>query len=104
MDSTSTIALQEMGIPSHPIHLTPNLCDGQAACDRKEKRNSDWFSLGQGVRQGFILSPSLFKLYAEYNETCYGGLARGLPVGGYNLRYADDTKTSVAQWQTWLSS
>ena len=43
-----------------------NLYDCQAACVRTEKGYSDWFNLGQGVRQGCILSPSVFNLYAEY--------------------------------------
>ena len=99
-------ALQEMGIPSHLIHLIRNLYDGQAACVRTEnaqKGNSDWFSLGQGVRRGCILSPSLFNLYAEYiMRSATADWPGGLPVGGYNinkLRYADDTTliaTSVA--------
>ena len=96
-------ALQEIGIPSHLIHLIHNLNDGQAACVLIEKGNSDWFSLGQGVRQGCILSPSLFKLYAEYiMRRAVADWPAGLPVGGYNvnnLRYADNTTliaTSVA--------
>ena len=89
------IALQEMGIPSHLIHLIRNLYDGQAARVRTKKGNSDWFSLGQGARQGCILSPSLFNLYAEYvMRRAVADWPGGLPVGGYNvndLRYADDT-------------
>ena len=92
-----------MGIPSHLIHLICNLYDGQAARVQTEKGNSDWFSLGQGVRQGCILSPSLFNLYAEYIMRCaMTDWPGGLPVGGYNVNnlcYADDTTltaTSVA--------
>ena len=92
-----------MGIPSHLIHLIRNLYEGQATCVRAEKGNSDWFSLGQGVRQECILSPSLFNLYAEYiMRRAVADWPGGLPVGGYNvnnLRYADDTTliaTSVA--------
>ena len=92
-----------MGIPSHLIQLIRNLYDGQAACVRAEKGNSDWFSLGQGVRQGFILSPSLFNLYEEYiTRRAVTDWQGGLPIGGYNVnnfRYADDTTliaTSVA--------
>ena len=84
-----------MGIPSHLIHLICNLYDGQGACVRTEKGNSDWFSLGQGVRQGCILSPSLFNLYVEYiMRRAVADWPGGLPVGGFNvnnLRYADDT-------------
>ena len=92
-----------MGIPSHLIHLIRNLYDGQAACVRTEKGNSDWFSLGQGVRQECMISPSLFNLYAEYiMRRALADWPGGLSVGGSNvnnLRYADDTiliATSVA--------
>jgi hypothetical protein len=88
-------ALHEMGIPAHLIHLIRNLYDGQAACVRTEKGNSDWFVLGQGVRQGCILSPSLFNLYAEFiMRRAMDGWSGGLSIGGRkvsNLRYADDT-------------
>ena len=103
--SASWTALQEMGIPSHLINLIRNLYDGQAACVRTEKGNSDCFSLGQGVRQGCILSPSLFNLYAEYiMRRAVVDWPGCLPIGGYNvnnIRYADDTSliaTSVAEW------
>ena len=93
--SSLEIALQEMGIPSHLIELIHNLYEGQAACVRTEKGNSDWFSLGQGVRQGCILSPSLFNLYAEFiMRRAMDGWSGGLSIGGRkvnNLRYADDT-------------
>ena len=88
-------ALLEMGVPTHFVKLISNLYDNQQACVRTEKGDSDWFNIGQGVRQGCILSPTLFNLYAEYImrrvlENWNGGLS----IGGYklsNLRYADDT-------------
>ena len=84
-----------MGVPTHFVKLISNLYDNQQACVRTEKGDSDWFNIGQGVRQGCILSPTLFNLYAEYImrwvlENWNGGLS----IGGYklsNLRYADDT-------------
>ena len=39
---------------------------GQEATIRTEHKTTDWFQIGKGVRQGYILSPSLFNLYAEY--------------------------------------
>ena len=58
--------LQEMGIPDHLICLLRNLCAGQEATVRTEHGTADWFQIGKGVRQGCILSPCLFNLYAEY--------------------------------------
>ena len=57
--------LQEMGIPDHLTCLLRNLCSGQEATVRTGHRTTDWFQIGKGVRQGCILSPCLFNLYAE---------------------------------------
>ena len=43
-----------------------NLCAGQEATVRTEHGTTDWFQIGKGVRQGCILSPCFFNLYAEY--------------------------------------
>ena len=43
-----------------------NLYAGQEAKVRTGHGTTDWFQIGQGVRQGCILSPCLFNLYAEY--------------------------------------
>ena len=58
--------LQEMGIPDHLICLLRNLYAGQEATVRTGHGTTDWFQIGKGVRQGCILSPCLFNLYAEY--------------------------------------
>ena len=55
-----------MGIPDHPTCLLRNLCAGQEATVRTGHGTTDWFQIGKGVRQGCILSPCLFNLYAEY--------------------------------------
>ena len=57
---------QEMGIPDHQICLLRNLYGGQEATVRTGHGTTDWFQIGKGVRQGCILSPCLFTLYAEY--------------------------------------
>ena len=58
--------LQEMGIPDHLICLLRNLYAGQEATVRTGHGTTDWFQIGKGVRQGCILLPCLFDLYAEY--------------------------------------
>ena len=58
--------LKEMGIPDHLTVLLRNLYAGQEATVRTGYGTTDWFQIGKGVRQGCILSPCLFNLYAEY--------------------------------------
>ena len=58
--------LKEMGIPDHLTCLLRNLYSGQEATLRMGHGRIDWFQIGKGVRQGCILSPCLFNLYAEY--------------------------------------
>ena len=58
--------LQEMGIPDHHTCLLRNAYAGQEATVRIGHGTRDWFQIGKGVRQGCILSPCLFNLYAEY--------------------------------------
>ena len=57
---------KEMGIPDHLTCLLRNLYAGQEATVRTRHGTTDWFQIGKGVRQGCILSPCLFNLYAEY--------------------------------------
>ena len=54
-----------MGIPDHLTCLLRNLYAGQKATVRTGHETTDWFQIGKGVRQGYIL-PCLFNLYAEY--------------------------------------
>ena len=55
-----------MGIPDHLTCLLKNLYAGQEATVRIGHGITDWFHIGKGVRQGCILSPCLFNLYAEH--------------------------------------
>ena len=87
--------LQEMGIPDHLICLLRNLYAGQEATVRTGHGTTDWFQIGKGVSQGCILSPCLFKLYAEYIMRNSGleEAQAGIKISGRNinnLRYADD--------------
>ena len=58
--------LKEMGIPDHLTCLLRNLYAGQEAKVTTGRGTTDCFQIGKGVRQGCILSPCLFNLYAEY--------------------------------------
>ena len=58
--------LKEMGIPDHLTCLFRNLYTGQEATVRTGYGTTDRFQIGKGVHQGCIVSPCLFKLYAEY--------------------------------------
>src|SRR5574340_685251 len=86
--------LQEMGIPDHLTCLLRNLYAGQEATFRTGHGTTDWFQIGKGVRQGCILSPCLFNLYAEYIMR-KAGLEEAqaeIKISGRNinnLRYAD---------------
>ena len=85
--------LQEMAIPDHLTCLLRNLYTGQEATVRTGHGTTDWFQIGKRICQGCILSPCLFKLYAEYiminaglNES-----QAGINIARRNIRYADDT-------------
>ena len=58
--------LEEMRIPNHLTCLLRNLYAGQEAIVRMGRGKKDWFQIGKGEHQGYILSPCLFSLYAEY--------------------------------------
>ena len=55
-----------MGTPDHLTYLLRNLYADQGATVRARLGSTDWFKIGKGVQQGYILSPCLFNLYAEY--------------------------------------
>ena len=88
--------LKEMVITDHQNCLFRNLYAGQEATVRTGHGTTDWFQIGKGVRQGCILSPCLFNLYAEYIMRNAGleETQAGIKIAGRNinnLRYADDT-------------
>ena len=72
--------LKEMGIPDHLTCLLRNLYAGQEATVRTGHGTTDWFHIGQGVRQGCILSPYLFNLYAEYIIETLGRRKHGMEL------------------------
>ena len=85
-----------MEIPEHLTCLLRNLYAGQEATVRTGHGTTDWFQIGKGVRQGYILSPFLFNFYAKYIMRNAGldEAKAGIKIAGRNiniLRYADDT-------------
>ena len=56
----------EMAIADHLTCLLRNLYAGQEATVRTGYGTMDWFQIGKGVCQGYIVSPCLFNLYAKY--------------------------------------
>ena len=114
--------LKEKGIPDHLTCLLRNLYAGQGATVRTGRGTTDWFQIGKGVRQGYILSPCLFNFYTEYimrNARLEEGQA-GIKIAGRNinnLRYANDTTLmaerekepksllmKVKEWKRWLKA
>ena len=100
--------LQEMGITDHLTFLLRNLYAGQEATVITGHGTTDWFQIGNRVHQGCILSPCLFKLYAEYIMRNAGleETQAGIKIAGRNinhLRYADDT-TLMAESKEELKS
>ena len=87
---------KEVGLLDHLTCLLRNLYAGQEATFRTGHGTVDWFQIVKGVHQGCILSPCLFKLYAEYlihNARLDEAQAR-IKIARRNinyLRYADDT-------------
>ena len=112
--------LKEMGIPDHLTCLLRNLYAGQEATVRTGHGIIDWVQIGKGVRQGCILLPCLFNLYAEYIMRNAGleEAQAGIKIAGSNinnLRYADDITLmaqseeelksllmKVREWKSWL--
>ena len=85
-----------MGIPDHLTCLLRNLYAGQEAAVRTRPGTMNWFKTGKGVRQGCILSPCLFNLYAEYimRNSGLDESQAGIKIAGRNInnfRYAYDT-------------
>ena len=87
---------------------TRPLYAGQEATVRTGHGTTDWFQIGKGIRQGYILSPCLFNFYAEYIIRNAGleEAQAGIKIGRRNInnpRYADDT-TLMAESEEELKS
>ena len=99
---------KEMGIPDHLTCLLRNLYAGQEATATTVNGTTDWLQIGKGVREGCMLSPCLFNLYAEYIMRNAGleEAQAGIKIARRNinnLRYSDDT-TLMAESEKELKS
>ena len=99
---------QEMGIPDHLTCLLRNLYAGQEATVGTGHGITGWFQIRKVVRQGCILSPCLFNLYAEHIMRNAGRdeAQAGIKISRRNInnfRYADDT-TLMAESEEELKS
>ena len=97
-----------MGIPDQLTCVLRHLYAGQEATVRTGHGTMDWFKIAKGVRQGCILSPCLFNLYAEYIMRNAGldEAQAGIKIARKNVnnfRYADDT-TLMAESEEELKS
>ena len=97
-----------MGIPDHLTCLLRNLYAGHEVTISTVHGTTDWFQIGKGVCQGYILSPCLFNLYAEYvlQNARLDEARAGIKIAGRNinnLRYADNT-TFMAESEEELKS
>ena len=97
-----------VNVEDHLTCFLRNLYVGQEATVRTGHGTTDWFQIGKGVCQGYILSLCLFNLYAEYimrNAGLDEAQAR-IKIAGRNInnfRYADDT-TFMAESEEELKS
>ena len=94
--TTNCKVLKEMGIPECLTCLLRNMYAGQEATVITGHGTTDWFQIRKGVCQGYILSPCLFNLYAEYimRNAGLGEAQAGIKIARRNinnLRHADDT-------------
>ena len=106
--TTNWKILQEVRIPDHLTCLLRNLYAGQKATVRTGHGTTDWFQIGKGVCQGYILPLYLFNLYAEFimRNARLDEAQAGINIAGRNinnLRYADDT-TLMAESEEELKS
>ena len=87
--------LKRWKLPDQLTCFLRNLYAGEEATVRTRHGTMDWFQISKGPCQGYILSPCLFNIYAEYimwNVRLYEAQA-GIKIAGKNInnfRYADD--------------
>ena len=89
--------LKEMGISDHLTCPLGNLYAGQEATVRTRHGTTDWFKVGKGVCQGYILSPCLFNLHAEYlmRNVRLDESQTGIKIARRNINYLRYTNNTT---------
>ena len=87
VDHNKTVENSSRDGNTRPPYLPPNLYAGQEATVRTRHGTTDWFKIGKTVRHGYILSPCLFNLYAEYIMSNAG---------------LDDAQAGIDCWEKYL--
>lgn len=86
--------LQVLGLPPKLTTLLTLLYDGAESCVRVNGKESDWFPISAGVRQGCVAAPDLFNCIIDHLMTAVCDRLPGIQLGDYHLTdldYADDT-------------
>ena len=89
-----------MGVPDHLTCLLRDLYAGQEATVRTGHGTTDWFQIGKGVHQGYIFSPCLFNLYAEYimRKAWLDETQAGIKIVG-EISITSDMQMTPPLWQ-----
>ena len=99
---------QKMGIPEHLTCLLRNLYASQEATVRTRHGTRDWFQIRKGVYQGYVLSPCLLNLYAEYimRNTGLDEAQAGIKIARRNINNLsnEDGTTLMAESEEELKS
>ncbi|KAL1246814.1 hypothetical protein QQF64_034817 [Cirrhinus molitorella] len=101
--STLWSILQTLGAPPKIVALFKLLYSNAQSCVRVNGRDSDWFSISSGVRQGCVAAPDLFNCINDHLMSKVCERVPGVPFGSYHLtdlEYADNTillSTSYSQ-------
>ena len=92
--------LKEMGIADHLTCILRNLYVGQEEIVRTRHGTTDWFQIWKRAHQGFVLSPCLFKLYAEYimQNARLGEAQAGIKMPG-EISITSDMQMTLPLWQ-----
>ena len=91
----------ELGIPDHLTCFLRNPYAGEEATVRTGHGTTDWFQIGKGERQGCILSPCLFNLYAEYimRNTGLDQAQAGIKISRRKISITSDMQMTPHLWK-----